>query len=152
MMDSRDLAEIAKRRDSIKRRDRMAEPVADGDDVGILGEAIFSEATGLPLDATERPGGDNGVDFTFEANGREWTVDVKTARKPYYLLVEEGNAHADLYFLCGFEGGLRGWAWRDEVCRAPTRDFGGGFMSHYIAAGELHPVEPMLSRIAAYAP
>jgi hypothetical protein len=119
----------------------------DAELIGVRGEQAFAELTGLPMDTTDRPEGDGGVDFTFTA---EHSIDVKTFRNARNLLVEVGKVKADIYVLgqdTPFGVHFVGWAKRAEVLVAPTRDFGYGVASHYIAAGELRPMDALLAMI-----
>ena len=110
--------------------------------VGLAGEAVFAELYGLERDRERRPDGDDGKDFSF--NG--WLVDVKTARKAYYLLVEVGHlGQADLYVLMSYaeeaEEAARpvGWTTREELVLREPRDIGGmGVLSYWVPRADLY--------------
>jgi hypothetical protein len=97
----------------------------DADTVGIAGEIAFADATGLALDDSARPFGDNGIDFVCVIG----TVDVKTARKPYNLIVPQATPHfADVYVLAYYDDDTRratllGWEYVERVRKAPVRKF-----------------------------
>jgi len=93
------------------------------------------------MDLEIRAGGDRGIDFTVN----EITVDVKTARKAYNLIVEVGKVHANIYVLAQVNAGitgaeLLGWAGSRDINSAPTRAFGHGIVNHYILADKLRPI------------
>jgi hypothetical protein len=118
----------------------------DYDALGIFGECKFAFEFGLQVDKHLRLGGDNGIDF----HTRAGTVDVKTARKPFNLLVEQTKvaSAADILVLCQFLGFtvepvLLGWAYREEVADSPVRDFGYGILNHYVPAAELRDIETL---------
>lgn len=116
----------------------------DYEALGIFGECKFGFEFGLPVDKSLRIGGDNGIDFHTPLG----TIDVKTARKAFNLLVEESKMSraADILVLCRFNGftvepELLGWECRARMAAAPTRDFGKGVIDHYIPAECLRPME-----------
>jgi len=124
-------------------------PLSQGyEDVGIAGEFAFGEFSGLWPDTELKPGGDDGIDFTVAL---AFTVDVKTARKPYNLIHEEGKPFADIFVLaeyveCG-KAKLLGWEWGEVLREAPVRDFGYGVMNHYIPAGKLRSMASLAGRL-----
>jgi len=112
----------------------------------MLGERAFAEWSGLLMDLESRAGGDAGIDFRAGA----WTIDVKTAQRAYNLLLEVGKerACADILVLaqvCENPLGakLLGWATREEIVRAPARDFGYRVRNHYIPQEELRPMSAL---------
>lgn len=120
---------------------------ADHELIGVAGEFAFAHKTGLPVDDTPRPGGDKGIDF----ETRLGALDVKTARKAYFLIHEEGKPmRADVYVLAESykhetdNSHLRirfvGWAYQHELKLAPTKDFGHGITNHYIHWYKLRPM------------
>tara|TARA_Y100000401_G_C8290683_1_gene208532 strand:+ start:204 stop:656 length:453 start_codon:yes stop_codon:yes gene_type:complete len=118
----------------------------DHDLVGVSGETIFAKYFGLKINDEIKPEGDDGVDFLL---GLNFTVDVKTARKPYNLLLEVGKPVADIYVLADYNDGdpyLLGWEWGKNLENAPTRDFGYGVINHYIPAEELRSLDELLNR------
>ena len=52
--------------------------------IGVYGESAFARMFNLPIDDSIKPCGDNGVDFVL---GLNFTVDVKTAKLPFNLLL-----------------------------------------------------------------
>jgi hypothetical protein len=123
--------------------------VEDCEFVSLIGEAEFSKVSGQPLDLVRRPGGDGGVDFVVPMRT---TIDIKTARKPYYLLVEHGHVTADIYVLAEYSDDnqsarLLGWEKGSVVRASPLRAFSPKITSHYIARAELRPMADLLRRI-----
>jgi len=120
------------------------------DKVGIVGEFAFGEFCGLWPDTTLKPGGDNGIDFFVPLI---FTVDVKTARKPFNLIHEQGKPFADIYVLAKYDDSddgkaeLLGWAWGATLQSAPVKDFGHGVINHYIPAGELKSMDALKRRL-----
>ena len=115
--------------------------------VGMAGEAEFSRLTGVALNWHRGKGGDNGIDFVVPLR---FTVGIKTARKPYYLICEEDKIVADIYVLAQyFDDGraeLLGWTYGHVLKRAPLKDF-GGIMNRAIRCEDLKPMSELLERI-----
>lgn len=145
---------IAARREEIHADHATSRPLSDGyERVGLAGEFAFGEFCGIFPDLAERPGGDSGVDFMLPLI---FTVDVKTARKAYYLLHEQEKGFADIYVLAEYDDEtgravLVGWAWGAQLERAPIKDFGYGVMNHYIPRGELRPMSELSGRLCGIA-
>ena len=88
IVDKRAIMAIAADRARLHKGQGTSRPLSkEYELVGLSGEVAFSKETGYPLDLRTRIGGDNGVDF-YTSLG---TVDVKTSRKPYFLVVEQGK-------------------------------------------------------------
>jgi hypothetical protein len=125
-------------------------PLSEGyEDVGLIGEAEFARVSGLPLDLKRRPGGDGRVDFVVPLRA---TVDIKTARRAFNLIEEEGKATCDIYVLAEYSDDtsratLLGWEKGSVLARAPVRDFGHGILNHHIPRDRLRPIEDLLRRI-----
>lgn len=127
----------------------------DYEQVGLVGEWEFGRFCGqMPR---TRPGGDGGVDFRIPCT---FTVDVKTSRKGYYLLVEEGKVKADIYVLAHYKatedvdvenrtiwesGGaeLVGWCWGHELAAVPPKDTGMGVVNHALTKKQLRPMDEL---------
>jgi hypothetical protein len=130
--------ELAARRARLHQGHASSRPLSEGHEhVGLAGERHFASLTGLPLDESDRIAGDGGIDFILPLG-----IDVKTARKPHFLIVEEGKVRADIYVLAAYRDdydatSLIGWAWGNDVRRAPIREFTPGIRSHAIPAAEL---------------
>jgi hypothetical protein len=139
------LTEVAARRHALHENHPTHRPLSDGyEEVGLAGEAAFAAATGLEIDTEDRPGGDAGRDFILPL-----TIDVKTARKAFNLIVEVGHVNSDIYVLAEFKDGkaeMVGWAWGKELRSRPTRDFGHGVNNHFIPREELRPMGPLLRK------
>lgn len=120
------------------------------DQVGLSGEFAFGEFCGIFPDTKLRPEGDKGVDFTVPL---AFTVDVKTARKPYNLIHEEGKPMADIYVLAGYNEETRkatliGWEFGATLAKKPVKEFGHGVRNHFIPAKELRPMDDLKARLA----
>ena len=92
--------------------------------VGISGEAAFAEDFSLEVDKSIKPSGDNGIDFLLPLY---FTVDVKTAKKAYNLLLEEGKVLSDIYVLADYNEGdtfLVGWEWGKILSKHQLRILG----------------------------
>lgn len=123
----------------------------DHDKVGLSGEFAFGEFSGLWPDTRSLIGGDCGVDFTV---AMWFTVDVKTCRKPKYLIHEQGKPFADIFVLAKFDDDtgkstLLGWEWGSKLRSAPVRDFGFGVISHYIPVGQLKSMDELKTRLTS---
>ena len=121
--------------------------------VGVSGEFAFGDKFNLKVDDSIKPSGDKGVDFVLDLtvgeDQRSFTVDVKTARLPYNLLLEVGKPVVDIYVLADYNNGdsiLLGWEWGVKLSQAPSRDFGYGVINHYISALDLRPMEELYER------
>lgn len=117
--------------------------------VGLMGELQFAREFQQPLDLSRQAGGDPGHDFALPVR---FTVNVKTARRPVYLIHEQGKVVADIYVLAGFDDEparayLLGWQLGQVLAQAPVRDFGYGKLSHYIPAEQLRPMQQLRARM-----
>jgi hypothetical protein len=120
----------------------------DYENVGLAGEFAFGRFCGQMPDLSERPAGDQGVDFVIPLL---YTVDVKTARKANNLIHEASKPlTADIYVLAehsGDDARLLGWAWRSTLAAAPVKDFGHGIDNRYIPRENLRAMEELGQRI-----
>ena len=138
---------IAKRRHDIHKNHASSRPLSkDYELVGLSGEIAFGKFSGLTPDLSERPEGDKGVDFT-TPNGM--TIDVKTARKAFNLIHEEGKVFVDIYVLAQYadkteKADLLGWEYGHALKDAPKRDFGYGIINHYIHKDKLRPMQDII--------
>lgn len=115
--------------------------------IGLLGEVEFAKKTGIMLDLERRLSGDSGIDFVLPL---KFTVDVKTAKKPFHLIHETGKKFADIYVLAGINVeivNLIGWEFGKVLEKAPTKDFGYGVINHYIPADKLKKMDELYARI-----
>ena len=142
-----DLHEIADQRTGSHIGHQSQRILGDNHDlVGVSGETIFAKYFGLKMNDDIKPEGDEGIDFLL---GLNFSVDVKTARKPYNLLLEVGKPVADIYVLADFNDGdpyLLGWHWGIILSQAPSKDFGYGVINHYIPVEELRSMNELLNR------
>ncbi len=75
------------------------------DRIGVAGELAFAERYGLEVDKEARPEGDGHVDFWLKINGMNVSIDVKTARKPNWLLCKEWEIKkaSDIFVLAHYK-------------------------------------------------
>lgn len=137
MLDTNTIRTIANQRVSLHAQHSSCRPLSeDYEYVGLLGEVRFAETLNLSVDLSTRPKGDNGIDFYTPIG----TIDVKTARKAYNLIVEKGKVFADIYVLAQYADdkvAFLGWEHGDEIKQCPTRDFGYGIINHYKPVSQL---------------
>jgi hypothetical protein len=140
-----DLKKIALEREHVHKDHASSRPLSKGYEyVGMVGEAQFAKEFNFKLDKELRPEGDGGKDFSCSLG----TIDVKTARKAFNLIVEEGHVRADIHVLAQYNENketatLLGWAHKEEVLDAPKKDFGYGVINHYIPKNKLRPIESL---------
>ncbi len=120
--------------------------------IGLSGETAFGRVCGQMPDLDRKLEGDKGVDFYVPLI---FSVDVKTARKAFHLIHEQGKHFADIYVLAQYDdetkqSKLIGWEWGIKLKNAPVKDFGYGIMNHYIPAKELKPIDDMIKRMIRY--
>jgi hypothetical protein len=130
---------------------------ADADEenrIGAAGEYAFARSFGLVVDEVSHPEGDGGCDFRVPMAGRELRIDVKTCRKPVYLLVKKADLSrkgADVYVLAHFDRDhvvFVGWETWGVMALMPVADFGYGITSHYRAREELRPMSQLVNLLA----
>ena len=112
---------------------------------GVMGEMAFALRYGLKFDDSISARGDAGYDFVMPL---AYTVDIKTAAKPTYLICYVGKVTADIYVLAKYSPAISfiGWEWGKKLAEQPTRDFGRGVQSHYILAEKLRPMSELDAR------
>lgn len=148
-VDYRDgLRQEASARESLHRYHASSRPLSkDYEYVGLMGEYLFADTYNQPRDRTLRPQGDGGWDFYFPAFGG---VDVKTARKPWNLLVENGHLLRErtIYVQCGYSDKTDssyfvGWAYGWDF-DPPVRRFGKSpIWNHWLPADWLHSMDQL---------
>lgn len=118
---------------------------SDYEFVGVKGEYALAVRFGLSLESIKavRVGGDGHIDF----NVAGYSIDVKTARKPYNLLVEVGVPVADLIVLGRYTEGcsvdLVGWEYSQTMLLCPTKDFGYGINNYFLSASNIRPMKTL---------
>lgn len=136
---------IAEIREIAHAGQKSSRPLSDGYEyIGLLGEFVFAQKFGFPIDLSIKPMGDGRKDFTTSVG----TLDVKTARKAYNLLREVDKDHADILVLAQYYDDLDwirlvGWEYDLEMAKCPYRDFGYGIINYYKSASELRPMEEL---------
>lgn len=142
-VDKKTIKEVAKIRHELHKNQASSRILSpDYQYIGLAGEYAFAKKYDLPIDLTTRVGGDGGCDFRVNFG----TIDVKTARKALYLLVEVGRVRADIYVLAQFNNDsvtFMGWELGEEMEKCPAKDFGAGYDAHYKMAGELKSMEDL---------
>jgi hypothetical protein len=143
------IAKYADARAALHAGHASSRPLSEGyENVGLAGEFAFGRFCGQMPDLSERPAGDQGVDFVIPLL---YTVDVKTARKANNLIHEASKPlTADIYVLAehiGDDARLLGWAWRSTLAAAPVKDFGHGIDNRYIPRENLRAMEELGQRI-----
>lgn len=139
------IKKIAKEREEVHKNHASSRPLSEGyERLGLVGEYQFAKEFGFEVDEHLRPEGDGGKDFPSSLG----TIDVKTARKAFNLIVEEGHVESDIYVLAQYHdntdsANLLGWAYKEEVLAAPTKDFGYGVINHYIPKKKLYKMESL---------
>jgi hypothetical protein len=134
--------------------------------VGVSGEWLFAQEFKLPYTFAQgalQLDGDNGIDFTIDVPRRPkpLTIDVKTARKPTWLMVHKDKleGRAEIFVLAKYDEELGpkllGWEWRCALRREVPRHIdsdkaksGGEF--HTIEAEKLRPMEWLHKIIDSY--
>jgi len=129
--------------------------------LGVAGELEFADFFGLDYDVaehTQHPEGDGGIDFTVYLTKHRYrlTIDVKTALKPYYLLLKEQQIGrgAQVLVLYGYDlkseaAYFVGWEWRREMATMPVRTFGRHKQRNfYRARAELRPLAELCALMA----
>ena len=116
--------------------------------MGLVGEYAFSRLTGLPIDTSERPFGDNGVDFTLKTKHGSFTVDVKTSSRGEWLFVN--HIRADIYVLAWHRDkntvSLTGWEWAKTVrAMEPAIYHKKGIPTHCLK--KLRPIQELVSQM-----
>ena len=141
----KNIERIAKEREEVHRNHASSRPLSAGSElVGLAGEYQFAEEFGFKVDEELRPEGDGGRDFKSILG----SIDVKTARKAFNLIVEKGHVNSDVYVLAQYydenkSAFLLGWAFKEEIINAPTKDFGYGVINHYIPKGKLRKMSSL---------
>lgn len=113
---------------------------------GLAGERTFEVWSGIPMDVSRRIAGDNGTDFLD-------SIDVKTAKKPYNLLVEVGKVNAEIYVLAGINPDdmrtvtLYGWCYREELFKNSPKTFGYNILNHHVHRSKLKPMDRLKQMI-----
>ena len=115
---------------------------------GIKVELAFEAESGIEVDLSVLPGGDGLKDFVFEVGGKEISIDVKGATKPYNLFLKQKKAEgaADILVLAGIYGDeveFVGWEHKSIMLLCPVRDAGYGILNHVRPASELRPMEQL---------
>ena len=146
---SEHLKKIAKDREEVHKHHASSRPLSKNYEyIGLVGESQFAKEFDMGLDEELRPQGDGGKDFSSTMG----SIDVKTARKAYNLIVEQGKVDSDVYVLAQYfdedeTANLLGWACKDEVLKAPKKDFGYGVINHYIPKRNLKSMDLLKKKL-----
>ncbi len=130
----------ARVRTGIHRSQRSHRPLGENtESIGLAGEQLFSEWSGIPWDKRIRKGGSGSVNFRC----RGFAINVFTAKLPYNLICEVGKAKAHIYVLCGYDeesedAYLIGWHWHNELMQRAPKTFGShDVLDHWVPEGKL---------------
>lgn len=140
---------MAKDREEIHKDHASSRPLSKGyERLGLAGEYQFAREFGFSVDEELRPEGDGGKDFPSGLG----SIDVKTARKAFNLIVEENHVKSDIYVLAQYfdetdKAKLLGWAYKKEVLAAPKKDFGYGVINHYIPKEKLYEMSTLKKKL-----
>lgn len=153
-MNEKELVEkLAAERNGTHVNNASTRPLSKGyESVGISGEIAFAKFSGLMFNISDKPQGDNGIDFVIPLF---FTVDVKAARNPKELLHEVGKFIADIYVLAEYseETGrseLLGWEF-GRILKATTPELSAhGVTNYHIPQGELRKMPELAERIARF--
>ncbi len=126
-----DLAEAAEMINALHEGSQATRALAkDYRLVGLAGEAKLAELLGIEFEV-KLNGGDGGRDLMVKVQGRSFSIDVKTSRRPELGLLVAKPARADIYVLMSFpELVCWGWQWRSLVERCPVVDKGHNVPSY----------------------
>ena len=120
------------------------------DTIGVTGEIAFARKYGLEIDDSIRPEGDGHVDFEVNVNQNKVTIDVKTARKAYNLLIKEWEIEncADVLVLAEYKpnGKIKfiGWETKDIMKIMPKKIFSSlGIVNYHRSKDELRPMSQL---------
>lgn len=120
-------------------------PVESNGAIGAFGETALGGIFGLSVDKSLMKYGDGGTDFVIRGK----ILDVKTARKPVFLIAKTylvPKAKTDIYILARFTEPNRidflGWATKAEMLLAEIRDFGYG-KNHAILQDKIHGMDEL---------
>ena len=146
--DCQDIDEIGAARRSLHKDHESSMPMSEENErVGLAGEQLVGKIFGKRIDDSEKIMGDEGIDFLF----RSGTVDVKTARKPIWLLLEKDHEPvADIMIMCGYNDDTRmayvlGWEYGIVMKEQPLRDNAGvNKIFHYKLSTELHHIDELM--------
>jgi DNA polymerase III alpha subunit len=143
------IKKIAEDREEIHKNHASSRPLSKGyERLGLVGEYQFAKEFGFEVDESLRPEGDGGKDFPSKLG----SIDVKTARKAFNLIVEEDHVKSDIYVLAQYcdeseKAKLLGWAYKKQVLAAPTKDFGYGVINHYIPKEKLYKMSTLKNKL-----
>jgi hypothetical protein len=132
MTDHKILRAEAERRHEANKNDPHNRVLGkDYEYMGLLGEDTFAIEFNLPLRLHRDSRGDGGYDFITPIG----KVDVKTRRKPYAILVEQGIGVCYIVVLgwyreCYDRVELLGWAYGEDILAIPPKLFPSGIWNH----------------------
>jgi hypothetical protein len=124
------------------------------DIIGAAGEISLGHRYSFKIDDAIKPQGDGHVDFrviiNYKGKTREVTIDVKTARKPYNLLVKEWELPhcADILVLAKYNDDgtvdFLGWAGKKDMAKCPVKVFSSlGIRNYYKPCSELRKMSEL---------
>lgn len=128
--------------------------------IGMAGEIAFGKRYCLNVDKSIRPDGDGHVDFrAVMNNGKVITIDIKTALKPYNLLIKEWeiNKCATVLVLAQYdpaneEVSFLGWQTKGVMRTMSKKVFSPrlGIMNYFCPRDQLRNMEELDQLFKAY--
>ena len=124
------------------------------DTIGVAGELAFANKYGLKMDEAIRPNGDGHIDFKMQLilddAIKQITIDIKTAKKAYNLLIKdwEMEESSDILVLGRFNENetvdLLGWEYKSVMAKQPKKIFSSlGIVNHYKPVEKLRPMHEL---------
>jgi hypothetical protein len=117
-----------------------------------MGEVALGRCFGFGREHLWNIGTDGGRDYEFNVGGHRYTLDVKTAGRPYGLAIKKQNLGrcADILVLCNYIGGrlrFMGWALGSQMANAELQDLGSGLVP-VIPINQLQPMRTLCGLLA----
>ena len=140
---------VARLMKDMERNKRFANRVWSEDYVRVwlAGEIALSEFTKVLPVFESKFYGDGGEDSHIFIEGKRFTINVKTSKKPYNLVAEPNRNKADIYCLARYfaetdRAMLLGWQWSSVIHKAPIKKLNEvGVDLHTLPQHELRDME-----------
>lgn len=121
--------------------------------VWMAGEIALGEFTGVMPSFESKIYGDGGEDSHITIDGKRYTINVKTSKKPYNLVAEPNRNKADIYCLARYfpetdRAMLLGWQWAKIIYRGPLRKLtDNGVYLHVLPMCELRDMQILQNKM-----
>ena len=126
------------------------------DVIGIAGEIAFGKLYDLDPDLEIKPNGDNHIDFNLLINDIKVTIDIKTAQKPFNLLIKKWEIEkcADVLVLAKYLDidniEFIGWTTKKIMKKQPTKVFSSlnieNYYLHHTELFKMKDLDKLLKR------